>query len=117
MWQWDVQWEYMVQDIVTKKVNEFDCKIYPQILWIKWECHPFDHFWINSPNLWNDLLVLSLQHNIIEGLCMQSILQLMALCSIIFPVPWSVLYIWVFFAIIIFETPNYHMSIWWWHDR
>jgi len=37
MWQWDVQWKDMVHDIVTKKVNEFDHKMYIQILWIKWE--------------------------------------------------------------------------------
>jgi hypothetical protein len=58
MQQWDAQWEGMVQDIVTKKINEIDHKTYLQILQIKWEWHPFYHFLINSPNLWNKLLVL-----------------------------------------------------------
>jgi hypothetical protein len=107
MQQWDAQHESMVLDIVTRKVNEFDHKKYLQILQIKWEWHPFYHFLINSPNLWNKLLVLPLQHNVIKGLCMQSTFSSMALGSRIFLVPIHL----GFFAILIFETPNYHMSI------
>ena len=89
--RWEEDRQNKVEEAIAKAMKEWDNEHYPTLLQATWGWHPFYSSFIANPICVDFRPPYPLQHSIVEGSDVQSMLLEQCNVDRLYPVPWSVL--------------------------
>lgn len=101
--QWDEDRQAKINTAIANAMRQWDDDHYPRLLEATWGWHPFYHSFLSNPLCFNFKSSYPLQHSVKEGVGVHGRLLQQSPVDIVYPVPWSVLFIRCFL--------KYHMRL------